>query len=268
MSNIPELDFNLHDRFCPAVITHVWTLNDVPDGQFLGFVSVRLLLVGEEFKWARWTNSSMGNAYIDAAGQVQNKKYGFITTPEVNDVVYVGFDLRNNPVVLGMATYEMVTRKLNSQDVPMPTEDIDVRLALKGGETMMRGKNGTSLHFRNTGETVLKLDDEKKDADTLIFKIDSNKDVTVAGARNVGVDASGDVKIDCNNAHVTAKNDASVKAVTVEVDSDQISLGSVTNPVKIPILRATDYGIHIDPILGVPVTDIAFLGQSTSTKAS
>ena len=130
---------------------------------------------------------------------------------------------------------------------------------------MVRGKNKTSLHFRNDGSTYLKLNDTVADSATLLISIDANKNVTISGANNVNVTAAGDINLTATGKAVIKANEADVVAATVAVKSDNITLGTGSAQA---IIRNTDRVQHIDPILGVPVTSTMYVTQSESVKAS
>jgi len=270
----PE-DGNIYERLQLGVVTDVKPLmgdDEQPTEFFSGYVSVRLLTSCEEFHWVKWSYPHIG----------QSNKSGIIACPSVDDVVVLQFDPRGYPVVLGTMLYSQAVKPIYDQTDFTTTqtpegektkESDDLRLKLKQGEVMVRGSNGTSVHFRNDGTTILKLDDTKEDADTTVIGVDVNKNIFILGAQNVTVKGTETARVECKNAEIEATEKVSVKAdeATVEasqakVISDNIELGG--SGVKAAIIRELDKAQHIDPVIGVPVVSVRYLTKSKSTKAT
>jgi hypothetical protein len=134
------------------------------------------------------------------------------------------------------------------------------------GEVLIRGKSKSSVLFKNDGTTIFKLDDDKEetDPDNTIIKIESNGDITISNANNVTTN--------CKNATINAEDrtdinctDAKVTATTVEIESDNITLGKTGS--LAPIIRDTDKTKHTDPVIGVPVFSEKYMNHSNTTRA-
>jgi len=269
----PE-DGNVYDRLQIVIVTEVKFIID-DNGNltdtFSGYVSVRLITSCETFNWVKWSNPLMS----------QSNKYGVMACPAVDDVVLVLFDPRGFPVVVGSMLFSQAVKPIFDQtdytveqsDSTKTKESDDLRLKLKSGEVMVRGKNGSSIHFRNDGTTILKLDDSKTDANTTHIGIDAQKNVFIMNAQNVTVQGTETARVECKNAEIEATEKASVKANDVEVEasnakviSDNIELGGAG--AKAAIIRELDKVQHIDPVIGVPVVSVRYLTKSKSTKAT
>lgn len=234
-------NFKLGKHIRPAVVTGVKNIlvNNSDSGIFSGFVAVRMLDTNDSIDWVKWTNPLMG-----ASG------YGIATTPEIDDTVVVGFDLRLRAYVVGMLTYNQILKSILDQS-QFPGEDKDVRLKLKSGELLIRGKTKSSILFRNDGTTIFMLDDTKDESDSsnLIIAFDKDQNVTIKNA---------------NNVDVTAKKIIGT-ADEVDVVSDNINLGK--GLVKSPIVRNTDIVQSLDSF-GIPIFSQQYITSSTSAKSS
>lgn len=250
---IDELEQSIYERRQLAIVTDIkFMKND--DGSFKlssrgkkiysGFVSVRVLTVNLSFDWVRWTNPLMG----------QTQQYGIVSCPCVNDTVFIDFDPRGWVFVCGKITYMQGVKPngflqdfgVLNQPLPpagaLPVEADDFRLQLEEGEVLVRGPNQQSSHYRSDGSIVLKINDTIDDSDTLIFKLDSSKNVTISGA--------GKVQITANEA---------------DIISDNINLGA--GMIKAPIIRNTDQVLTVDP-WGIPMVSQQYLTNSQSVKSS
>lgn len=220
---------------------------------FSGFVSIRLLSTNDRIEWAKWTNPLIGDGY------------GVVTTPVEDDVVIVGFDFRNRCFIVGMLTYAQMSKPILEDQVPYEGEENDPRLKVKQGELLLRGKNKSSIHFKNDGSTVFKLNDEKEDSDinNVVIKIDANRNITILNANDISVDCKNASVVCEEKSQVTAQ-EAFVEADKVEVKSNDIQLGKDGD--LAPSIRDVDRTEHIDPVVGIPVQSIRYLTRSGTTK--
>lgn len=263
---------NVYERLQFGIITEVKFLLDDSGNMtdvFSGFVAVRLLTSCESFGWVKWSYPAMG----------QSGGHGIVVCPMENDVVAVEFDPRGFPVVVGSMLFSQAAKAVfNQQDYGVLSgsgkkEADDVRLKIKKGEVMVRGNNGSSVHFRNDGTTILKLDDTKEDAQTTVFGMDVNKNVFILNAQNVNVMGTETTRVECKNAEIEVSEKASVKATDAEIEasnakviSDNIELGKTGT--KSAVIRALDRCEHIDPVTGLSVVSTRYLTESKSVEAS
>ena len=271
-------ELEIYDKTHVGVVTAVkYILDDSgnPTTAFSGFFSAKLLFTAASIDWVRWCNPLMS----------QNGGYGLVTVPVVGDVVLIEYDITGRAYARGMMLYSQVIKPIfttsdyGQTNATGGKETSDKRLNIQPGEILLRGKNGSSIHFRNDGSTVFMLDDTVDESKTLVIKADSQGNVSILNAGNIIANSStlqatcsGDVTVKCQDATVTCdKNadlkceDAKIEATSVEVVSDSITLGKTG--VAAPIIRNTDMPQHVDPILGIPVVAIEYLSSSESTEA-
>lgn len=255
---MPPQDLFIYGRSQPAIIENVKFIKDEQGNDteiFSGFVSVRLMSTNDRIEWVRWSNALMSDS-----------GYGIVTVPCEKDCVTIAFGMRNEAYVTGKYLFNQLVKSNLDINAFYGDEKTDVRLKVKKGELLVRGKSKSSIHFKNDGTTVFKLNDEKEETDSenLVIKIDAQRNITILQGNKISVTCVDATLTASGNTEVTAKT-ASLKADTVNVESNDIHLGKSGS--EAPVIRSIDKVMHIDPVLGVPVQSQRYITKSGSTKS-
>lgn len=223
---------------------------------FTGFVGVQLLQESMRFDFVRVTNVAFGGG---------GNKYGIITVPMVDDIVFIDFDIQNKPYIKGMIWYDQLIKGIGGEAFsPNPSELADNRLQINPGETRIRGVKGNSLTVQDDGSIIYRVDDTQPDTSSPVVLIDSQGNLSASNLK--------DTKIQCQTAELNAATSATITTGTAEVaadhvtvQSDDITLGKTGSAA--PIIRNTDKVEHIDPILGIPIFSDYYVTNSGTTKS-